>query len=496
MSESQKTRFLDGLRVTPLHLNHLQATAEQAVRDLRGVLGFGCVGYGLRVLLSEDGAQVTLSPGVAFTPSGLRVALDEGVSLALPEGAGPFAIVVRAENHDEPGARVGDAPTVIYGDTVVDVLAGDAPTDPDSLVLGSLSRGDDAKLTVSQDEQLFLAPASHGHTGTFFQDGSGVWRFDGPKLAGGGGGKVGPQGPPGPQGPKGDPGQQGEKGEKGDQGDPGAAGALGPKGDPGPLGPPGDPGPKGDPGEKGDPGPPGAKGDLGPAGPKGDPGDKGDAGPLGPKGDAGPAGPKGDTGTAGPKGDAGPSGPKGDPGPAGPKGDAGPQGAVGPVGAVGPQGPPGPPGPAADTDFTRVVKLSWDPRVPLNFLEALDALQRLAVVFSKPLDAGRAKAFVSQLAWVRCQTPRTQTQLPANPLFPLQGKVRIAAETFNWAAADDPAVVRGILSAGGLVLFDLDCDYLVDADGRPVSGSAGFLADIEPARPGGIFRTWLQVRPG
>ena len=27
MTESQKTRFVDGLRVTPLHLNHSQATA-------------------------------------------------------------------------------------------------------------------------------------------------------------------------------------------------------------------------------------------------------------------------------------------------------------------------------------------------------------------------------------------------------------------------------------------------------------------------------------
>src|SRR6185312_14753273 len=115
MTESQKTRFVDGLRVTPLHLNHTQSTAEQAVRDLRGVVGFGKVGYGFRLVLSDDGAQVTLSPGLGFAPGGLRLALDEGVALTIPDGAGPFSVVLHAENHDEPSARLGDEPTVIYG---------------------------------------------------------------------------------------------------------------------------------------------------------------------------------------------------------------------------------------------------------------------------------------------------------------------------------------------------------------------------------------------
>jgi len=113
MSESQKTRFVDGLRITPLHLTHAQSTAEQAVLDLRGVIGLGRVGYGFRLVVSEDAKAVTLSPGVGFTPSGLRLSLDEGVELEVPDGDGPFSVVLHAENHDEPGARLGDEPTVI-----------------------------------------------------------------------------------------------------------------------------------------------------------------------------------------------------------------------------------------------------------------------------------------------------------------------------------------------------------------------------------------------
>ena len=41
MSDEQGTVFVDGLRVTSQHLNHLEESAQQAVGDLRRVLGAG-----------------------------------------------------------------------------------------------------------------------------------------------------------------------------------------------------------------------------------------------------------------------------------------------------------------------------------------------------------------------------------------------------------------------------------------------------------------------
>ena len=51
-------------------------------------------------------------------------------------------------------------------------------------------------------------------------------------------------------------------------------------------------------------------------------------------------------------------------------------------------------------------------------------------------------------------------------------------------------------SPSALVLIDVDCAYLVDVDGRPVSSSAAKLGGAEVTPPGGIFRTWLSVKPG
>lgn len=451
MTESQKTRFVDGLRVTPLHLNHSQATAEQAVRDLRGVVGLGKIGYGFRLVLSEDGSQVTLSPGLAFSSSGLRLALDEGVTLTVPEGPGPFSVVLRAENHDEPSARLDELATVIYEDTAVEVAAGEIAPDADALVVGALERGDDEALSVSQDGQLFLAPAYHGHTGAFFQDELGFWRFDGRELLVDEEGATGPAGPPGAQGPQGDPGPEGAEGRPGPQGDPGTQG---------PPGEQGAAGPEGAPGQTGPPGAQGATGEKGEKGDKGDPGDKGDSGTPGEKGD------KGDTGAAG----------------------AG--------GATGPAGDAGPPGPGIGADLVRVGKIPWDPRRPVSLPEALGLLRSLQIDFTGEIDPSKAEPFADLVGWVRLQLPASQSGTPLPPVTALHGKASFSVSSFLWTLADDPGLVQSSLRNGGLIVIDLDCDYLLDREGNPVSGSAGEFVETKAFAPGGIFRTWIQVRAG
>ena len=346
MSDEQGTFFLDGLRVTAQHLNHLEESAQQAVGDLRRVLGLAHIGYGFRIQVADDGQSATLSPGLGFTASGARVTLDEGAALTIPDGDGPFSVALAAGSHDDPTTRVGDTGTIIFSDTAVSVAA-DAPPGPDALVVGTIQRSD-GNLAATQDETLFLAPSNHGHSGAFYQDGAGIWRFDGPLLTQTDttAGPPGPPGPPGADGPQGPAGPQGDAGAQGLAGDTGPDGPAGPQGDAGPAGPQGDPGPTG---------PQGPPGDAGPIGFTGPPGDPGPAGPTGADGAQGPAGPQGDLGPQGPPGDTGPegpAGPQGDPGPVGPEGPAGaqgidgPPGPPGPTGDAGPEGPPGPPGAA------------------------------------------------------------------------------------------------------------------------------------------------------
>ena len=100
------TRFVDGLRVTPAHLNHLQAVAAAAADDLRRVVGLGRVGAGLRIDVDDDGA-VVLSPGVGFTSGGAVVRRDEPTAIPLPDDEARLMVGLRAVTLEDESTRVG-----------------------------------------------------------------------------------------------------------------------------------------------------------------------------------------------------------------------------------------------------------------------------------------------------------------------------------------------------------------------------------------------------
>jgi hypothetical protein len=260
MAGDARTKFIDGMRVTADHMEHLQARLQEAVRDLRHVVGPRRVAWGLRV--SIQGNTVSVEPGVAFAPSGVRLNIDSPAQLILPAGAPPFRVTLKAVETDRASLRVGDQPTLIQLQTSAVIEAGGAP-DPgfDALVIARLQSVNGA-LTAVQDLTLFAVSGYHQHSGDFVPGPDGTLYFDGPKVIGA-------------KGDKGDPGVAGAKGDKGDKGDPGVAGAKGDKGD---KGDPGVAGPKGDKGDPGTPGATGAPGAPGAPGPKGDKGDKGDPG--------------------------------------------------------------------------------------------------------------------------------------------------------------------------------------------------------------------------
>lgn len=489
MNDAPRAHFVDGLRVTALHLNHLQDSALAAAGDLREIVGLGRIGVGLRLIV--DGATVTLTRGLAIAPDGSRIRLDEDTPVAVPDGTGPFGVRLTASTHDLEAARFADEPTIVFADVAVGVVD-DATTPaagPATLVIGSVSRtGSD--LEATQPPELFVPPGNHGHSGAFFLDGSGRWRFDGVALTGTG--KVGPPGPPGgpgPPGPQGDPGPGGPSGEAGQPGADGAAGAAGPTGATGAVGPqglqgePGPPGPAGEPGPQGEPG---AAGETGASGPPGAAGETGPPGPRGPQGDPGP------TGEPGPQGPLGPAGERGAKGDAGEPGAIGPQGEVGPPGAVGPQGEAGPPGPAFDL---AVLKgLSWEPVKPVKPAQARKLLQEIRFAFDRRLDPrpleGRSAQVVT--AWFS----------PAQPTAPAQvvrGEAKVDGESVLWTI--DPNALGQVLElsvqVGATVLFDLNCDFVLDEkNGLPASACSSPLVGAHLPRPGGILRTWLQIEAG
>jgi hypothetical protein len=447
-TQDARTVFVDGLRVTADHLQHLQDRLRESVLDLRRVVGTGRIAWGL--VAAADGDRVRVEPGLAFSPGGLRLSLDSAVELDVPAEKGTWRLVLRAANADVELLRVGSRPTLVTLQTTASLVpeADDVAPEADALAVATVTRRARG-VEVEQDDALFTAAGHHGHTGKHFQDAEGRWHYDGPRLQVGGAAAAGAKGDPGPQG---EPGPRGEPGPKGDRGDAGPRGEKGEKGDPGPQGP------------------------AGPAGPAG-------AGATG-SGAAGPAGPAGPPGPAGPQG---PAGAQGQPGPVGP---AGPAGAAGAPGPAGPQGPAGPPGAAVDTTWPHVTGVSWPHGGTLTPAQGAERLRAITFQLAAPLhpDLVASGPEVVQV-WVESSS----AQAPS-PLLGVAGTVKLDGQTVNWTTSYAPDVLTRALPVGARVLVRLHCGFLFDARKRPFSSTVGALTGIAaPTFPGGVFESWFTI---
>jgi collagen triple helix repeat protein len=415
------TRFVDGLRVTPSHLNHVQTVSNAAVDDLRRVVGIGRVGSGFRI--SDEAGTVSLTSGVGFTPSGLPVRRDESVTLTVAESPDPVAIGVRATSQEDPATMIGDQATIVT--LLSEVVTGADVADPDTLVVGTVHRTAEG-VTIIQEPFRFVPGPGHRHSGTWVQDADGTWRFDGEPVDLTGAVVEGQQGPPGPAG---EPGPQGEQGAQG---------------------------------------------------------------VPGPAGEAGSVGPPGEQGTQGIPGGAGPQGPEGVPGIPGPPGE---QGAPGPQGIPGQQGvpgPQGPPGTATSVDVGVLKNTSWRLDEPVTISQLGQAANPALLSFDRELDPDRFKPFSEAAVQV--------WSLPADSSLPVRHVNRGIEVQQNELAifvTPEQPILADLRKAGGQLVIDLVCDYLLDRDGVPVSNSIGQLFDARVTpMPGGLMRLVILVRPG
>jgi hypothetical protein len=487
MADDARAQFVDGLRVTSDHLQHLQDRLREAVLDLRRTIGLGRIGWGLHASLGTG--TVSVEAGVAFASNGVRLNLDSSVNMPLPTGSGPFRVVLRAVQSDRQSLRIGNIPTFYTLVTTAGIEVDDtSAVGPDALVIARITTVNSA-LVLNQDPTLFVATGHHAHTGEFSQDGEGRWHYDGPAVQGPMGLR-GPQGPQGPEGPQGPPGQPGRDGAPGATGERGPEGPRGPQGDLGPAGAPGLPG------ERGPVGPQGPRGETGPQGTAGLPGQDGAPGAAG---ERGPAGERGETGATGAAGQAGPQGIQGLPGERGPQGLQGlpgTQGAQGPQGlqgSQGVQGPQGPPGRGIDEKWGIITDIGWPHDGRMRAADAVGLLHGIKIAFSKPFHPTvRETSPQAVQVWFEPGAVSSTAQSTPRQIMAFHGKLSYDVQTLVWAMTDDDATVNRLLVAGGRVMIRVHCGVIGDADGRAFSAAQNVLARWATLPvPGGIFESWF-----
>jgi hypothetical protein len=473
MADDPRIEFRDGLRVTSEHMRHMQDRLREAVLDLRRTVGLGKIAWGLHATLNNR--SVTLTPGAAFLPSGLRLALDTEAAVALPDGDGPFRVSLRAEHGDTAALRHDGQPTLLTVATRIEAgVDQDAGPIADAVTVARVTAGAEG-LGLTQDPGWFVAAGHHAHTGEFSEDSEGRWRYDGPPIEG----AMGPPGPPGEPGTLGPQGEPGLRGEPGPQGDPGL------RGEPGPRGEPGD---QGGVGPQGKPGPPG---ESATPGPRGDPGPQGEPGP---RGEAGPGGEPGDQGAVGAKGEPGPKGEAGAPGLPGPPGPAGPQGETGPRGQ---RGPAGQPGEGLDPEWPFIAKVSWEQGRRVAIDQILAILREAVITLSAGLHARTIEGQPACVqVWCEPDARSTAGTAPA-PILNFHTNTKLDGNHIVFAVTDGEGQVRSALKQGGRILIRVHCGQLMDGAERPFSASLdGILGTKSPHAPGGVHETWFFAAAG
>lgn len=169
----------------------------------------------------------------------------------------------------------------------------------------------------------------------------------------------------------------------------------------------------------------------------------------------------------------------------------GPQGLQGIPGPEGPQGVPGEPGGGLDVPFLKGVNWTLGEAVPAP--DAATIAQRLALSWTAAINPDQLFRF-----------ERAAVQIfsaPDSPEFPVRSLTRsMKPSRNNLFISVDPGQVgfEELMRAGGALLIDIVCDYLVDANGLPFSSSLSpMLNGMDRDRtPGGLLRLALVVRQG
>ena len=188
--DEASTRFLDGMRVATEHMRHLQQTSVDRARQLRAALGSGgvCHGYKTEPVAQASGAgQVSVAPGLAIDGHGRPLVLETATTLAVPTGRHWLVAVFALRS----SLLVGGVPTLLVNMVTLQARQLPPPYDDGAVVFAEVSHVGES-LELLQKGEWYLPPLAHGHSGGFYTDAAGRWRYDGAAIGAGAGSNPAP----------------------------------------------------------------------------------------------------------------------------------------------------------------------------------------------------------------------------------------------------------------------------------------------------------------
>jgi len=177
--EQARTEFYDGQRVAREDLEHLQDNLLQGLQDVRLAMAATGISWGFRVSAVAD-ERVSVGAGLAIDPWGRplvhRVATEIELNFTDKQAlylCAAYETSVLTEDNGRP---------LHIGHAVKFLLVADPPAAADAEIPVAMIRLREGGYEIIQHGAWYLPSLGAGHSGTFFEDRQGRWRYDGDPL--------------------------------------------------------------------------------------------------------------------------------------------------------------------------------------------------------------------------------------------------------------------------------------------------------------------------
>ncbi len=176
MTEQAKILFYDGQRVRREDLDYLQDNLLQGLQHLRLALGIAGVSWGYRVT-GIDSTHMAVGSGLAFDQWARPIILSEPATLEIVF-SGENSIYLCAQYKAEVAEEINGQPVKVEHSINLSFKNQLPQSHEDDIPIAQI-RPREGGFDVIQKGQWYLPPLNAGHTGNFFEDDAGRWRYDG-----------------------------------------------------------------------------------------------------------------------------------------------------------------------------------------------------------------------------------------------------------------------------------------------------------------------------
>ena len=175
MTDQAKVIFYDGQRVGREDLEYLQENLLQSIQYLQSTVGQPGISWGFKTT-GQDNTTINIGEGLAFDAYGRAIIVSE--SVVLPINLGDNALIVCAKYISEVIAEQNGQPTRL-GNNYQFTIFNESDVDFSQHIPVAKVMPREGGYDVIQMGQWYIPPNNSTHSGKFYEDKLGFWRYDG-----------------------------------------------------------------------------------------------------------------------------------------------------------------------------------------------------------------------------------------------------------------------------------------------------------------------------